>query len=185
MNEVILALAKAAILVALNQPVEYDIEDALQTFPVLAEQGASFVTLTTGSNESLRGCIGSLEAHGPLYQDIISNAQAAALRDPRFQPLSINELQNITIEVSILSKRQTISYTDTKDLKQHITPFEDGVILNLNGKKATYLPQVWKQLPRFEDFFNSLCLKANLDQNCLIQHPQISVYRVKTYKESK
>ena len=183
MNDIIIALAKAAILVALNQPEDFDLENALKNYPILEEDGAAFVTINKEPNEQLRGCIGSLQAYRPLYKDIIMNAQAAALRDPRFAPLSVEELKEISIEVSILSKPQPLQYDDIDDLKSKVVPFEDGVVLKLDGKQATYLPQVWEQLPKFDDFFSSLCMKANLGSNCLSQHPEISTYRVQKYKE--
>ena len=183
MNDIIIALAKAAILVALNQPEEFDLEHALKTYPSLEENGAAFVTINTEPNEQLRGCIGSLQAYRPLYKDIISNAQAAALRDPRFLPLTLEELQHIKIEVSILSEPQPLAYNTIEDLRSKVVPFQDGIVLKLNGKHATYLPQVWEQLPKFDDFFSSLCLKANLTNDCLSQHPEISIYTVKKYKE--
>ena len=183
MNDIIIALAKAAILVALNQPEEFDLEGALKKFPLLEENGAAFVTINKEPNEQLRGCIGSLQAYRPLYEDIIHNAQAAALRDPRFLPLSVEELDQIKIEVSILSKPQPLDYEDIHDLRSKIVPFQDGVVLKLDGRQATYLPQVWEQLPAFEDFFSSLCMKANLGGECLSQHPEISTYRVEKYKE--
>ncbi len=183
MNDIVIALAKAAILVALNQPEDFDLEHALKTYPSLKENGAAFVTINKGPNEQLRGCIGSLHAYRPLYEDIIHNAQAAALRDPRFVPLRLEELDHIKLEVSILSEPQILSYTDIEDLKSKIVPYQDGIVLKLDGRQATYLPQVWEQLPKFDDFFSSLCLKANLENNCLSQHPEISTYRVKKYKE--
>ena len=183
MNDIVIALAKAAILVALNQPETFDLDDALKTYPALQEYGAAFVTINKKPDDQLRGCIGSLQAYRPLYKDIILNAQAAALRDPRFLPLSIEELGQIQIEVSILSEPQILFYDDINDLKSKINPFQDGVVLKLNGKQATYLPQVWEQLPQFDDFFSSLCRKANLESHCLAQHPEISTYTVKKYKE--
>ena len=183
MNDIVIALAKAAILVALNQPEDFDLENALKTYPELKDNGAVFVTLNTEPNEQLRGCIGSLEAYRPLYKDIISNAQSAALRDPRFKPLTLEELKNIKLEVSILSKPTPLKYSNTDDLKRKIVPFQDGIVLKYNGKRATYLPQVWEQLPKFDDFFSSLCLKANLENDCLSSHPEISIYQVKKYKE--
>ncbi len=183
MNDIIIALAKAAILVALNQPEDFDLEDALKVYPVLQEDGAVFVTINTEPNEQLRGCIGSLQAYRPLYKDIISNAQSAALRDPRFKPLTLKELDHITIEVSILSEPKVLEYGDLEDLKRKVVPFQDGIVLKYNGNHATYLPQVWEQLPNFDDFFSSLCLKANLTNNCLFDHPEISIYQVKKYKE--
>jgi len=183
MNEILIGLAKAAILVALNQPENFDLQKALEEYPQLKEKGASFVTLNKEPNEQLRGCIGSLQAYQPLYKDIISNAQSAALRDPRFRPLTLDELQKVKIEVSILTEPQSLSYTDVADLKSKISSPEDGVVLKLNGNQATYLPQVWEQLPRFDDFFTSLCQKAGLNSDCLSQHPEISIYHVKKYKE--
>jgi AmmeMemoRadiSam system protein A len=183
MQEIVIALAKAAILVALNQADEFDLEHALETYPVLQENGAAFVTINKEPHEQLRGCIGSLQAYRPLYKDIIMNAQAAALRDPRFLPLSVEELTQIKVEVSILSEPKKLHYEDINDLKSKVVPFQDGIVLKLHDRQATYLPQVWEQLPKFDDFFSSLCMKANLNSDCLSQKPEISTYRVKKYKE--
>jgi len=183
MKEVLIGLAKAAIRIALNQPEEFDLENTLKQYPQLQENGAAFVTLNNKSNDQLRGCIGSLQAYRPLYQDIISNAQAAALHDPRFLPLTPKELEEIKIEVSILSEPKPLPYSDIEDLKSKIIPGEDGVILKYNSYQATYLPQVWDQLPNFDAFFTSLCMKAGLPGNCLAYHPEIEVYHVRKYEE--
>ncbi|HSR73468.1 MAG TPA: AmmeMemoRadiSam system protein A [Sulfurovum sp.] len=183
MKNVVISLAKAAILEALDQPEDFDMEYALKTYPMLKENGAAFVTITTKPNEQLRGCIGSLQAYRPLYKDIIMNAQAAAMYDPRFLPLGVEELSQINIEVSILSEPKVLNYDDIADLKSKVVPFQDGIVLKHNGRQATYLPQVWEQLPDFDDFFSSLCLKANLSRDCLSQHPEISTYTVKKYQE--
>lgn len=184
MNDVIIALARAAILEALDQPEDFDIDYALKTYPALKNKGAAFVTITTKPNGQLRGCIGSLQAHRPLYKDIIMNAQAAALYDPRFLPLSVEELRHIEIEVSVLSEPKVLIYDDIADLRNKVVPFQDGIVLKHKDRQATYLPQVWEQLPHFDDFFSSLCLKANLSRDCLSQHPEISTYTVKKYKEN-
>lgn len=183
MYDILIALAKAAILVALNQPDDFDLEDALKKYPLLQENGAVFVTIKIGPNNQLRGCIGSLQAYRPLYRDIIANAQAAALRDPRFTPLTLEEFNHIKVEVSILSEPKILEYHDLKDLKNKVTPLQDGIILKYQGKQATYLPQVWEDLPQFDAFFSSLCQKANLPSNCLSHHPEISTYQVSIYKE--
>lgn len=183
MNDIIIALAKAAILVALNQPEDFDLKHALKAYPILEDNGAVFVTIYTEPNEQLRGCIGSLQAHRPLYKDIISNAQSAALRDPRFKPLTLEELNHIKIEVSVLSEPKTLKYSDVKDLENKVVPFQDGIVLKHNENHATYLPQVWEQLPKFNDFFSTLCMKAGLAQNCLELHPDILVYHVTKYEE--
>jgi len=183
MHDILIALAKAAILTALHQPADFNLTQALQQYPQLKKEGAVFVTLRKGKNAQLRGCIGSLEAWRPLYKDVISNAQAAALKDSRFSPLKVTELPKIKIEVSLLSKPKELKYTDMEDLKRKIKPGEDGVILSYWFHRATYLPQVWEELPRFEDFFASLCQKAGLETNCLKKHPTIKIYHVKKYKE--
>ncbi len=183
MNDIVIALAKAAILVALNQPEDFDLENALKIYPSLEENGAAFVTIKTEPNEQLRGCIGSLQAYRPLYKDIISNAQSAALRDARFTPLTLEELNHIKLEVSILSEPKTLEYNDIQDLESKVVPFQDGIVLKHDGKQATYLPQVWEQYPRFDDFFSNLCLKANLANDCLSEHPEILTYQVEKYQE--
>jgi len=181
---VVIELAKAAIFVALGLDSSFDLSKARKNYPELNQNGATFVTLTTKRDSRLRGCIGSLEAYRPLYKDIISNAQSSALHDSRFAPLTPEEIDSINIEVSILSKPQEIAYRDIDDLKSKVTPYRDGIVLELDNHRATYLPQVWEQLPTFDIFFNSLCQKARLDGDCLYKHPKIKSYRVTKYRES-
>ncbi len=183
MNEIIIALAKASILVALHQPSNFDLTKALEEYPKLKKNGAVFVTLNQKTTGTLRGCIGSLEAYQPLYKDIIKNAQLAALKDSRFKPLTIEEFKNINIEVSLLSEPKVLKYSNLDDLKHKIIPFKDGIVLKYNNHQATYLPQVWEQLPTFHAFFGNLCLKAGLNEDCLHNHPQIFTYHVTKYKE--
>lgn len=184
MNDIIIALAKASIFVAVGQSDTFDLENTLKTYPALEKKGAVFVTITTKETGRLRGCIGSLEAYRPLYQDIIRNARAAALDDPRFKPLQPDELSHINIEVSVLNDPQPLPYANTNELKKRIRPYIDGVVLQSHGHRATYLPSVWEELPNFNDFFASLCLKANLDKNCLNDHPEIRTYQVVKYKDT-
>lgn len=185
MEEIIIALAKTAILVALNEPSDFNLTSARQNFPRLNQQGAVFVTLRTTPTNKLRGCIGSLVAHRPLYKDIILNAQASALRDTRFKPLTKKELKNITIEVSLLSKPKPLEYKSREDLIQKIEPLKDGITLTLEKHRATYLPSVWQELKKFDAFFSSLCLKAGLEKSCLNQHPKLESYHAKKYKEKQ
>lgn len=183
MNDIVISLAKTAILAALNQPEDFDLKQALREYPQLQENGAAFVTLNIMPHPQLRGCIGTLEAYRPLYEDIIFNAQSAALRDPRFNPLREEELKDIKIEVSILTEPKLLSYRDIEDLKTKVTPFKDGIVLKHGTHRATYLPQVWEQLPQFDAFFSSLCCKANLTSDCLLEHPEILTYQVEKYQE--
>ena len=147
----------------------------------LFEPGAVFVTLTI--NGELRGCIGSLEAYRPLFNDLTGNAGNAGFRDPRFAPLTYSEFKQTKIEVSVLTPRQTLEYKDAAELKKKLRPGTDGVYLTHDGYGATFLPQVWDELPDFEDFFHHLCRKAGLSVEC-IQHGQakIEIYQVQKFE---
>ncbi|WP_331775554.1 AmmeMemoRadiSam system protein A [Sulfurospirillum sp. 1612] len=182
MKEAVLRLARAAIGESLEVPQHVSLETLIADNPALKETGATFVTLTYQGE--LRGCIGSLVAYRPLYEDIIYNARSAAFKDPRFEPLCQEELEDIVIEVSILSQPQHLEYHDADDLKKKIKKNHDGVVLQYGTHHATFLPQVWEQLPTFELFFSYLCQKAGLGADCLASHPEISVYSVQKYKES-
>lgn len=150
--------------------------------PALAEKRATFITLT--QNGTLRGCIGSILPYRTLLDDLVHNAKAAAFSDPRFAPLSEQELDSTKIEVSLLTVPQSVEYRDSNDLASKIRPGRDGVILNLDGYQATFLPQVWEQLSDFASFFGHLCQKAGLGSNCVEQHPEIRTYQVEKIKES-
>ncbi len=182
MNDILIALAKASITIALGMESDFDLQKARESYPILDRDGAVFVTLT--KDNRLRGCIGSLEAHRPLYKDIINNAKLSALRDSRFSPLTKDEFKNIKIEISLLSKPKELKYSSIEDLKSKVVPKRDGVVLTLDGHRATYLPSVWDTLPKFEEFFGSLCQKAGLKSDCLKQHPTIKLYQATKYKES-
>ena len=129
----------------------------------LMQKGACFVTLTM--NTQLRGCIGSLEAYQPLADDIANNAFAAAFSDPRFPPLNHYEVDHTDIEVSILSTQKEIEFEDEQDLLQQIRPGIDGLVIEENNKRGTFLPMVWESLPDKKAFLNHLKLKAGLPEN--------------------
>lgn len=153
----------------------------VEAYPEWELPGATFVTLTKHGN--LRGCIGSIIAHRPLIEDLISNAQSAAFRDPRFPPLSPEELHEIDIEVSLLTPPRLVEYSDIEDLQKKIRPYIDGVILRLGEHQATFLPQVWDELDEFEEFFVHLGLKAGIGSNPLSFHPEIYIYQVEKFEE--
>lgn len=153
----------------------------IDAYPELTKQRATFVTLTL--NGHLRGCIGSIIAHQSLINDIISNAESAAFRDPRFSPLSQNELDALKIEVSLLTHPELISYNDTDDLVRIIRPNIDGIIMRVGNHQATFLPQVWEELPDFDSFFSHLGLKAGIGSDPLSYHPDIYTYQVEKIKE--
>jgi len=151
-----------------------------EVYPELKKKAATFVTLT--QNGVLRGCIGSLVAHRALLDDLESNTLSAALHDPRFRALSKEELSITAIEISFLSEPHTVEYNEWDELRQKITQ-QDGVILEFEGKRATYLPQVWEQIRDFDTFFSSLAQKAGISENIFEQHPNIQIYRVRKISE--
>ncbi|MBF0271470.1 MAG: AmmeMemoRadiSam system protein B [Magnetococcales bacterium] len=149
----------------------------------LAKPGACFITLT--DQGALRGCIGSLVAHRPLAEDLLENGVSAATRDPRFAPVSVEELERLSIEVSLLSPPEPFPHRDGEDLIRRLKPGVHGVILSKQGRRATFLPQVWEQLPNPEAFLSHLCRKAGLDGECWRAGAEIQVYTVEKRLENK
>ncbi len=180
-EDVLLKLASDAIESEFNDNISIN-SSLKEQFSILKEQRATFVTLTLDGK--LRGCIGSLTAYQSLFDDIISNARAAAFSDLRFNRLSFEEFKNLEIEISILTPAEELIYNDFEELKQKLIPNKHGVILELDGKKATFLPQVWEQLPTFEEFISHLCEKAGLKPNKLSRYPKIQIYEVQKIKKS-
>ncbi len=148
----------------------------IASHPELNTTGACFVTLNLHGH--LRGCIGSIIAHRPLIDDLISNAEAAAFRDPRFSPLTSDEFEDVEIEVSLLTPPEPVTYSDAAELSTIIRPGIDGVIIRLGNYQATFLPQVWDELRDFNSFFSHLGLKAGIGNDPLSMHPEVYVYQV-------
>ena len=115
----------------------------------------------------------------------MENARAAAFRDTRFPPLQPEELDEVGIEISLLTVPQPLPYADVEDLRRKIRPGVDGVIIRLDGRQATFLPSVWEQLPDFDRFFTHLCMKAGLPGDCLRMHPEIFVYQAEKIEEAR
>lgn len=147
----------------------------------LKQKLATFITLTI--NHDLRGCIGHLEPIQELYQDVIENAQAAAFSDPRFLPLIKEELPKIKIEISILSPSQKFTYSSGKELVQYLEKNKPGVILSKGRYSATFLPQVWEELPDAVHFLDHLCLKAGLKPEAWQEGVTIETYTVEKFQE--
>ncbi|HKQ29158.1 MAG TPA: AmmeMemoRadiSam system protein A, partial [Burkholderiales bacterium] len=149
--------------------------------PWLSRPGASFVTLH--KNGELRGCIGSLDAVRPLASDVAQNALAAALRDPRFPALTAAEWPECAVEVSLLCAARPMRFADEADLFAQIKPGEDGLILEAEGRKATFLPQVWEAVPDKRAFLQELIRKAGLPKETPLARCAISRYRVMKFGE--
>lgn len=140
--------------------------------PWLAEPGATFVTLRRGG--LLRGCVGSLRAYRPLSDDVRANARAAAFSDTRFPPLARDELAAVALEVSLLSEPEPVSAAGEADAVALLRPGVDGVILEYREHRATFLPQVWEQLPDPREFLAHLKHKADLSPT--FWHPELRLW---------
>lgn len=156
--------------------------DPARLTPALLSEGASFVTLTLDGQ--LRGCIGALEPYQSLAEDVREHAVAAALHDPRFPPVTSAELPRIHIEISRLTHPHPLHYTDADDLLSRLKPGFDGVILRDGFRRATFLPQVWAQLPQKETFLNHLCLKMGASPDLWRKkHIDVEIYQVEEFHE--
>jgi len=175
---ILLAIARAAIGSEFGFAAHAD-ENALW----LAEPGATFVTLT--QDGQLRGCIGSLEAHRPLLEDVKANANAAAFRDPRFAPLDAGEFERTRVEVSLLSPLFPLTFRDEQDALSQLRPGIDGVVLEYGYHRGTFLPQVWEQLPRPVDFLAHLKAKAGLPADFWADGVKLYRYTVEKWKEQR
>lgn len=154
---------------------------ALPEGSFLDEPGATFVTLRL--NGELRGCIGSLAAEQPLRHDVTRNARAAALRDPRFPPLSGEELDGLDIEVSLLSPARPLAFEDEEDLLRQLEGDQPGLVLEFGPRRSTFLPQVWEQLPDPRDFLRHLKAKAGLPPDFWSIDIRVSRYTVEKWTE--
>ena len=160
-----------------NQKFELD-EKTKQKY---IEIKASFVTLTLF--KQLRGCIGSLQASRPLWKDVQENAIHAGFHDPRFPPVDESEIKNLNIEISVLSTPEQLQYKDEKDLLKKLNK-KIGLILKSGYRSATFLPQVWEELPDKVEFLENLSMKAGLNKDAW-KHAEYWYYTVKKEKESK
>jgi AmmeMemoRadiSam system protein A len=148
----------------------------------LRENRGCFVSLHQHGN--LRGCIGTIEPEQPLLDGVEANALNAAFRDPRFAPLEVKELTTTDIEISVLTVPRKLAFKDSEDLKAQLKPGVHGVILSKGWQRATFLPQVWEQLPDKEMFLKHLCQKAGLGSNCWKDTAiEVEVYEAEVFSE--
>ena len=175
-GEILLPIARASIADVLGQFYEAA-EDAVW----LQEKAACFVTLT--QQGQLRGCIGTLEAHRCLLEDVKSNAKAAAFHDSRFSPLTGEELNYTEIEISLLSPMQALDFSNEQEALKQLQPGIDGLVFEFGSKRSTFLPQVWEQLPAATDFMTHLKHKAGLSPDFWADEVKLYRYTVSKWKE--
>lgn len=150
--------------------------------PWLRAPGASFITLTSGGK--LRGCIGTLHVCRPLAEDVKTNAVAAAFRDPRFKPVTADEFDAISLEVSVLSPLELLTFRDEADALRQLRPGVDGVVLEYGYHRGTFLPQVWESLADPAEFLAHLKYKAGLPPDFWDPEVKLSRYTVTKWCES-
>jgi hypothetical protein len=141
---------------------------------------ATFVTLR--EDGELRGCIGTVDAHRALGDDVVHNAFAAAYRDPRFAPLPPGAHEAIEVEVSVLSPRVELQAASESAPAASLRPGVDGVVLEFEDRRATFLPQVWESLPDPVDFLAELRRKARLPARFWDARLKVSRYTVEKFR---
>jgi AmmeMemoRadiSam system protein B/AmmeMemoRadiSam system protein A len=128
--------------------------------PRLQLKRATFVTLLHRSR--LRGCMGSLSAEEPLVVNVARNAYSAAFRDPRFDPVSEAELDELELHISLLEPAEPLMFASEADLLAQMRPGIDGLTLYEHGRRGTLLPAVWEHVTDPRDFLAHLKHKAGL-----------------------
>lgn len=144
--------------------------------PPLRDQGASFVTLHLGGE--LRGCVGSIEPRVSLVEDVARNAYLSAFEDSRFDPLQQSEFAGLEIEISVLGPRRPLDFRSEAELLERLAPMRDGLILEHDGRRGVFLPQVWEDLPEPADFLAHLKAKAGMGRGPLGHGAEARVFSV-------
>ncbi len=176
-ERLLLRLARESITAAVNggRPTF----PTLETLPeALQAPRACFVTLHTRDG-MLRGCTGVLAARQPLAHEICQTAVQTALYDPRFMAVQPQEMDDIEIELSLLTPPVELAFDSPEDLLRKLRPNRDGVILAIGAGRATFLPQVWERAPEPEDFLDLLCRKMGQPSGAWRQ-PGVRVYIYET-----
>jgi len=162
-KEYLLKIARRAIQKYFQDEGIFQVEEN-ELFQSLKEKKGTFVTLW--KNNELRGCIGNLESEKPIYQSVIDNCLASALLDPRFTTLKSNELDDIKIEISILSELKKLSnFTNYDSFLKYLNKYKPGLLIKKGAHQATFLPQVWENLNSAQLFISHLCAKAGLEKD--------------------
>ncbi len=138
--------------------------DLLEKHAILNIPRSVFVTLKKSGQ--LRGCIGDLVSPNPLHENIQFCAVRSAVNDYRFEPVSRAELDTLVISIAVLEFPTQLQADNPLQYPGLLRPGKDGVILSYNGKRSTYLPQVWEDIPNPVNFLSQLCLKQGSPSNC-------------------
>lgn len=184
-GEVLLKIARQSIFNAFSELGDNPLEEIKMSLSksILEDNRGIFVSLHKKGR--LRGCIGNIEPVKTIFEGIVDNARHAAFKDSRFNPMGEEELNETQIEISILTRPRKLEYQNTDDLISQLTPGVDGVIIEKGHNRATFLPQVWDQLKRTEDFLGHLCRKAGLQTTeWQTGALDVSTYQVQLFSEA-
>jgi AmmeMemoRadiSam system protein A len=141
-----------------------------------SEKAGTFVTWRW-DDDRLQGCIGNLGADRAILDDVAHNAVAAGLHDPRAKQLSLADLDQLHVEVSVLSPLTPLAS------ESEIRVGTDGIVIQQGAwKRATFLPIMWEQLPTLEQFMGELKRKAGLPRSFPSAELQIWRYTVDRYE---
>jgi len=151
-------------------------EKSFPDLPWLQSFRATFVTLTL--NGDLRGCMGTLLPVRPLGEDVRENARAAAFNDPRFSPVTLSEWHAMKIGVSLISPMKQYSFSNRTDLVEQISQDREGLLLKWENCSATYLPEVWEQIPDPRQFLDELLKKGHFPQAA--RPPELRAYHYRS-----
>jgi AmmeMemoRadiSam system protein A len=186
-GQALVRLVRKIIMEKLKIPMTSQVEDLSADYwqdPVFQEKRGVFVTLHRAGR--LRGCIGSLAGASSIVDGVRDNAINTAFNDCRFSPVTEEEFAEIDVEVSILSEPEPLPYAGADDLLARLRPGIDGVIIKKGGASATFLPQVWKQLPEAEGFLGHLCQKAGLPADAWRRGElEVITYQVQYFAEDR
>ncbi|WGW02710.1 AmmeMemoRadiSam system protein A [Tropicibacter oceani] len=170
----LLSLARAALGSRLARGCSPEID--VNSFAVqLRTLMASFVTLERSGQ--LRGCVGSMAPHRPLAADVAANAVKAGFEDPRFAPISGDEIDALDIKIAVLTRPAPLAITSEADLLEALVPHETGVILGDGDKRGVLLPSVWAGVPNPRDFLAALKRKAGLAPDHWSDSLQVQTFR--------
>jgi len=177
-QSLLLKIARESIAEVFEAQNTIDKELLIKEYPILNEPLAAFISIYI--NNELRGQSGYIEPKSSLLDEIIYHAKAAAFQDQTHEPLKVSDYLQAKLELSLLTPKVQLNYTNTDDLRSQITPYEDGLFISLNDKQAFLLPQAWSEYPSFEAFFSHLLLKANVNEKELSSYPDIFIFQTET-----
>lgn len=147
---------------------------------------ACFVTLRFREDGRLRGCTGTLVARRPLAEEVAQMTIQTAFNDPRFPPVSGYEVPALNIEISVLTPPVRLEVTGPDDLLARLRPGIDGVTLKFEGRRATFLPQVWDSYPDPPEFLDLLAGKMGAPASAWRDpRAEIEVYQAIVFEEGE